>query len=84
MRKSHLIKRANLVWEPLLSPILTKSKKSLATEKGTVGPFGGAPNSPLQDYHVVKIKLKDLLHDAQMVAENEFQDGHKQLFGFNS
>ena len=84
MRKSHLMKKANLAWEPLLSPTPTKSKKSLATEKGTVGPFGGAPNSPLQDYHVVKIKLKDLLHDAQMVAENKFQDGHKQLFGFNS
>ena len=37
-----------------------------------------------EDYHIVKIELKDLLHDAQMVAENKFQDGHKQLFGFNS
>ena len=60
MRKSHLIKRANLVWEPLLSPILTKSKKSLATEKGSGGPFGGALNNPLQDYHDVKFDLKGL------------------------
>ena len=54
------MKKANLVWEPLLSPILTKSKKSLATEKGSGGPFGGALNNPLQDYHDVKVDLKGL------------------------
>ena len=84
VRKSHLMKKANLVWEPLLSPTPTKSKKYLATEKGSGGPFRGALNNPLQDYHVVKVELKVLLRDAQMNAEDDFQDGHKQLFGFNS
>ena len=60
MRKSHLMKNANLLWEPLLSPTPTKSKKSLATEKGSGGPFGGALNNPLQDYHDVKVDLKGL------------------------
>ena len=54
------MKKANLVWEPLLSPTPTKSKKSLATEKGSGGPFGGALNNPLQDYHDVKVDLKGL------------------------
>ena len=58
VRKSHLMKKAILIWEPLLSPIPTKSKKSSATEKGSGGPFGGALNNPLQDYHVVKVELK--------------------------
>ena len=78
------MKKANLVWDPLLSPIPTKSKLSLATEKGSGGPFGGALNNPLQDYHIVKIELEVLQRDAQMVAKNDFQDGHQQLFGFNS
>ena len=78
------MKKANPVWEPLLSPVPTKSKKLVATEKGTGGPFGGALNNPFQDYHVVKVELKVLLRDAQMIAEDDFQDGHKQLFGFNS
>ena len=60
VRKSHLMKKANLVWDPLLSPIPTKSKKSLATEKGSGGPFRGAVNNPLQDYHDVKVDLKGL------------------------
>ena len=83
MRKSHLMKKVNQVWEPLRSPATTKSKKSLATEKGSGGPFGGALNNPLQDNHVVKVELKLLLHNTQMMAKDNFQDGHEQRFGFN-
>ena len=67
-----------------LQTLPTKSKLSLATEKGSGGPFGGALNNPLQDYHVVKVELKVLLRDTQMIAEDDFQDGHKQLFVCNS
>ena len=77
------MKKANLVWEPLLSPVPTKSKKSSVTEKGSGEPFRGALDNLWQGYHVVKVKLKVLLRDAQMIAEDGFQDGRKQLFGFN-
>ena len=66
------MKKANLVWDPLLSPIPTKSKKSLATEKGSEGPFGGALNNPLQDYPIVKVELKGLQHVAQTVAREDY------------
>ena len=66
------MKKANLIWEPLLSPIPTKSTKSLATEKGSGGPFGGALNNPLQDYHDVKVNLKGLQHVAQTVAREDY------------
>ena len=56
----------------------------MVIEKGFGGPLGGALNNPLQDYHIVKIELKVLLYNAQMIAKDDFQDGHKQLFGFNS
>ena len=66
------MKKANWVIETLLSPIPTKSKKSLATEKGFGGPFGGALNNPLQDYHVVKFEVKGLQHVAQTVAWEDY------------
>ena len=78
------MKKATLVRDPLLSPVLSKSKKSLVTEKGSGGPFQGALKNPLQDYHVVKVELKVWLLKALMIAEDDFQDGHKQPFGFNS
>ena len=66
------MKKANLEWEPLLSPVPTKSKKSLVTEKGSRGPFQGALNNPLQDYHDVKVDLKGLYHIAQTVARDDY------------
>ena len=66
------MKKANLIWEPLLTPTTTKSKKFLATEKGSGGPFGGALNNPLQDYHVVKVELKVLQHVTQTVAGEDY------------
>ena len=78
------MKKANLEWEPLLSPTPTKSKKSLVTEKGSGEPFRGALDNLWRDYHGLKVELKVLLRNAQMIAEDDFQDGHKQLFGFNS
>ena len=74
MRKSHLMKKANLniVWEPLLSPLPTKSIESSVTEKGSGGPLGGAQNNPSQDYHIAKIELKGLQHVAQTVARDDY------------
>ena len=60
------------VWEPLLSPTPTKSKKSLATEKGSGGPLGGAQNNPLHDYHIVMGELKGLQHVAQTAAGDDY------------
>ena len=78
------MKKAKRVIETLLSLRPTKGEMYMVTEKGSGGPFGGALNNPFQDYHVVKVELKVLLRDAQMIAEDDFQDGHKQLFGFIS
>ena len=44
----------------------------MVTGKGSGGPFGGALNNPLQDYHIVKIEVKGLQHVAQIVAGGDY------------